>query len=307
MTTHPIEAGLIEILSRSPEVGAPASEARLICFYLLRRLLPEPFLSPSRLTDVDSLISILSADPARAALLEEFEQSAVSIAEQRADGRLLQHLLGKQFFLNHDYLVSPSVLVPRPETEILVTHAIEWARFVSSRQRKVRFAELGLGSGVISCEILAAIPEATGVASEQSPDATIIAKENLLAIAGKGFEQRLQLLLAPSPDTGFEIFLPHSPFDLIVSNPPYVSPDDEIEAQVLREEPHSALFAPSSVNAFYQNFATHGHALLCPGGRALFEIPHERCDEILSLFRTAGFQALTLPDFTGRPRVLVLE
>ena len=307
MSTPPIATRLTETLSRSPEVGSPASEARLICFYLLRRLFPKTALSPSKLTDVDPLIAILYADPARAALLEEFERSAVSIAEQRAGGRLLQHLLGQQFFLNHDYLVSPSVLVPRPETEILVTHAIEWAKVVSSQRQKVRFAELGLGSGVISCEILAAIPEASGVASEQSADATIIAKENLLAVAGKGFEQRLQLLMAPSSDTGFEIFLPHSPFDLIISNPPYVSPEDQIEAQVLREEPHSALFAFSSVNAFYENFATHGRNLLRSGGRAFFEIPHERSEELGEMFNAAGFRALTLPDLTGRPRVLMLE
>jgi release factor glutamine methyltransferase len=293
-----LEIQLIGILSRSPEVGSPGSEARLILFHLLQR----PGSPLNRLSDVTSAFEALAAE-ARTHLARE----AVALAESRTRGALLQHLLGFQFFLNHDYSVSPAVLIPRPETEVLATHAIEWAKRASTHQGTLRFAELGLGSGILSCELLSALPGAVGVASELAPDAIRIAETNLARIVGPSFHERLQILHAPGPDSGFEIFIPHSPFDLILSNPPYVSPDDEIEAQVLREEPRRALFAEGGVNRFYESFAIHGRSLLRSGGRAFFEIPHERAPLLLTLFEGAGFRVDVLPDLTGRPRVMVLE
>ncbi len=312
MSIRFLEEALTRALSKSREVGSPASEARLILFHVLRKA-GAPL---TRLTEIES-----------APATESLHREAMEIALARTQGRLLQHLIGYQFFLNHEYVVSPAVLIPRPETEILATQAIECARSMSRQQGAVRFAELGLGSGILSCELLAAIPGASGVASEASPEAVAIAKVNLHSILGAeksgptrsgaqsssataappaGFDQRLQILMTPSKETGFEVFLPHAPFDLVISNPPYVAPGDEIEAQVLREEPHAALFALSSVNAFYESFATHGRALLRPGGRAFFEIPHERVEVLCSLFHGAGFHAEILLDLTGRPRILGL-
>lgn len=293
-----LENQLIRILSTSPEAGSPASEARLILFYLLKR----QGHGLTLLSDVPSAFEALEPET-RARLATE----ALALAESRTQGALLQHLLGFQFFLNHDYSVSPAVLIPRPETEVLATHAIEWAKRASTHQGPLRFAELGLGSGVLSCELLSAVPGAVGFASELSSDAIRIAETNLARIIGPAFFERLQILPAPGPDSGFEIFIPHSPFDLILSNPPYVSPEDEIEAQVLREEPNQALFAVGGINWFYESFAVHGRSLLRPGGRAFFEIPHERAEPLLSLFQDAGFRAQALPDLTGRPRVIALE
>jgi release factor glutamine methyltransferase len=235
----------------------------------------------------------------------DIETQALEIARRRATGIPLQHLLGYQFFYEHEYRVSPAVLIPRPETEILVQAAIGWVRTHGGR----RLGELGLGSGILSAEILHAVPGMTGVASELSLDAQSVTRENLATVLGPTWNERLKILTPLEPSIGFEILLPEGPFDLIVSNPPYVSHFDEIEEEVLRHEPHLALFPDASgahrdPNAFYLNFLQHARALLAPQGAAFLEIPHERADFLATLPLTAGLHAELIPDLTGRSRVL---
>ena len=106
------------------------------------------------------------------------------------------------------------------------------------------------------------------------------------------------------------MFKSTAPFDLILSNPPYVSKKDEISEEVLTHEPGSALF-PSPLGSieepdyFYDNFLTQVASILRPGGASFFEVPHERADEILIKFKAGGAkQAELISDLTGRPRVL---
>lgn len=239
------------------------------------------------------------------AVTPEIEAAALGIARQRATGIPLQHLLGYQYFYEHEYRVSPAVLIPRPETEILVQAAIGWLRTHGGG----RMGELGLGSGILSAEILHAFPTMTGVASELSPEAQAVARENLETVLGPRWAERLRIVTPPGADTGFEILLPEGPYDLIVSNPPYVARHDEIEEEVLKHEPHLALFPDAAApardpNHFYLNFLRHARALLAPGGAAFLEIPHERADFLAELPLTEGLRAELIPDLTGRSRVL---
>jgi release factor glutamine methyltransferase len=232
----------------------------------------------------------------------DLEREALSLAEARAKGRPLQHILGVQFFYEHEYEVNASTLIPRPETEILVQAAIEWAkaRFPTG---DFRFAELGIGSGCISGELLSALVKARGVATEVEPLALALASRNLKRL---GVEGRIQLhLVDPAgPFVGFDALTQDRPYDLVISNPPYVDAGDEIEAEVLQHEPRSALFAEPAPNFFYESFATHARALLAPHAAAFFEIPHERAGEIELIFKGAGLQTQIFLDLTGRPRVL---
>lgn len=235
----------------------------------------------------------------------EIEAQALEIARRRAEGIPLQHLLGYQYFYEHEYGVGPTVLIPRPETEILVQAAIGWLRMHGG----ARMAELGLGSGAISGEILSACPGLTGVASELSPEAQSLARRNLERVLGADWKDRLRILTPDSASVGFEIFIAAGPFDLIVSNPPYVAREDEIEDEVLTHEPHLALFpdagvAGRSANFFYDNFMLHARKLLRPGGAAFLEVPHERAGFLASLPLAAGMTAELIPDLTGRSRVL---
>lgn len=277
----------------------PEAEARLILFYAIRK-------SGVNLNSFSDLSGNLNPDTNNIdfdRLLPEIQ----SIVSQRLSGLPLQHIIGKQFFYEHEYTVSPDVLIPRPETEILVEHIISYLKqkiAQGSVPPSFRFAELGLGSGVISCEILSAFTTAHATASEVSLPAQSIAKINLENILGPLYNNRISILSAEQT-SAFEIFN-GQPFDLIVSNPPYLSVSDEIEKDVFQHEPHLALFPLNHPNYFYENFSKCGSALLKSGGAAFFEIPHERAVDIQSLFNKDDYTVEVIPDLTGRPRVLKL-
>jgi release factor glutamine methyltransferase len=277
----------------------PEAEARLILFYAIRK-------SGVDLKGLSDLNGDLNPDTKNIDfdhLLPEIQ----SIVTQRLSGLPLQHIIGKQFFYEHEYTVSPDVLIPRPETEILVEEIISYLNkkiVEGTVQPSFRFAELGLGSGVISCEILSAFPSSHSTASEASLSAQTIAKINLETIVGPLYKNRISILSAEQ-SSAFEIFKGQQ-FDLIVSNPPYLSVHDEIETDVIQHEPYLALFPFNHPNYFYENFSECGLSLLKSGGAAFFEIPHERADSIQSLFNPKHFTSEIISDLTGRPRVLKL-
>lgn len=280
-----LKQAIHQILQSAPAVKAPEAETDLILFHFFRE-------------------AMKTAQPPVAT--PEQEAEALQIARKRATGIPLQHLLGYQFFYEHEYAVTPAVLIPRPETETLVQAAIGWLNIHGGR----RFAELGLGSGAISGELLAARPDLNGVASEVSLEAQQIARQNLKQVVGIEWEKRLEILTPASALIGFEVFLPYGSFDLVVSNPPYVSREDEIEGQVIHHEPGLALFPDAGVtgrspNYFYEDFVRHAKQLLKrPNGAAFLEVPHERADILAQLSLTWGMKAELIPDLTGRSRVL---
>jgi release factor glutamine methyltransferase len=281
---------IITILKESKNEVSVEAEASLILFYLLKKTEhPIQSLAELNLKSSNEGFHQISAD-------------ALRIARERMMGLPLQHLLGFQYFLSQDYIVNENVLIPRPETEILVQEAINWITEALNNKRMIpnfKFAELGLGSGIISNEILSLFPFATATASEASEAALKIARLNL-----NQNNLRINILVPDSTETGFEIFLPQAPYDFIISNPPYVSVSDEIEKQVFDHEPHLALFPKMNPNYFYENFSYHYKELLKPGGSAFFEIPHERSSEITALFKRSGLKYKIVHDLTNRPRAV---
>ncbi|MBU6153977.1 MAG: peptide chain release factor N(5)-glutamine methyltransferase [Bdellovibrionales bacterium] len=291
-----LKARIIEILSASPHAKSPEAEAEQILFHVFR-MSNQSIQKPSDLSTQDPI-------PNAAQTLE-----ALHVAEDRSKGVPLQHLLGYQFFYSHEYRVDASTLIPRPETEILVDEAL---RYLKKREIPggFRFAELGLGSGIISCEILSHFPSCSGVASELNVDAISLAKMNLEQHLGPDFESRFQILHSPSPATGFELLSPHGPFDLVLSNPPYLSFQDEIEKEVRLHEPKNALFpidesGPLDPMFFYLNLRENCQILLKPSGAVFLEVPHERAGSIEHFFSSNGiYETRLIPDLTGRSRVL---
>jgi release factor glutamine methyltransferase len=291
-----LRAQIIAILDNSKDAKSSEFEAELILFHVFRAQNTQI----QRLNDLK--IYNLTSNP-------EIDAEALRIAEVRAAGTPLQHILGNQFFFEHEYLVNDSTLIPRPETEILVQEAIHWlARKFGNEPFK--FIELGLGSGVISCEILAQFKNSRGMATEINPLAIALARQNLENILGDSFDERFQIEEPGDETFGFEIFLDKAPYDLVLSNPPYLSVNDEIDAEVIKHEPHLALFPKTNgdienPNYFYENFLRHAKNLLKPDGMAFFEIPHDRADALLHSFQNAGFlKARLIADLTGRNRVL---
>ncbi|MGE0614389.1 MAG: class I SAM-dependent methyltransferase [Bacteriovoracia bacterium] len=242
-------------------------------------------------------------------LSPETRDRALGIARERARGASLQYLLGVQDFLDHEYEVNPNVLIPRPETEILVREVL---RTYKDRRPEggLRGAEIGLGSGVISIELLANRPDLRMTATEVCAEARSLALRNVDRVLGD--RDRLEIL---APDSASDVVKTLSwyleaglgPLDFLVSNPPYLSPE-EAEAEVVRNEPHGALFpAGGDLLLFYREIAANAGGFLRPDGLVFLEIPHERADEIQALFTREGWDAWIQSDLTLRDRVLVAK
>lgn len=244
---------------------------------------------------------------------KEAGEKLVVMANRRAHGEPLQYLLGYQYFLNHEYEVDTSVLIPRPETEILVYETMQ--TFKRQIEQPTSGIEIGVGSGCISIELLKLFPGLFMVATELSEGAMAIANRNADKILGKD-SQRLRVFLSKTQDEVFEPLERNSevlgrsirvPVDFIVSNPPYLASKSEVDEDVLNHEPGTALFAPEGDPLyFYRKIVEGAEAFLRPNGFLFFECPHERIDGIARLFGK-DWRIEQFKDLTGRPRVIRAE
>jgi release factor glutamine methyltransferase len=231
----------------------------------------------------------------------------LAMAGTRAEGKPLQHVTGVQVFLDHEYDVGPDVLIPRPETEVMVSLAIEELRRRSAPPRLA--AEIGIGSGAISVELLAAFPSLKIVATELTVEAMARARANASRILGEvPARERLRIARVGGPREVWqplEAELGPGTLDLVISNPPYLAEGDPIETEVRAYEPGGALFAPvDDPLHFYRELASGAERYLRPGGMLLAELAPERAVQVLELFGGARWKARLIPDLTGRIRVL---
>ncbi len=232
-------------------------------------------------------------------------ERALGLAEKRAEGALLQYLLGRTEFAGLELAVGPGVLVPRPETEFCVDQAVADLRskFEKSVRRSPVGLEIGLGSGAISLALLKTFSELRMTATEWSVEARAWAEINARAT---GLEERLTIVSTGHARDVFEsIERRESPaFDFLIANPPYLSVGDQIDESVLVHEPHAALFPPSEPLFFYQVIASQAGRMLRPGAPIYLEIPHERAAEVRALFEKEDYIVAVENDLTGRPRFL---
>ena len=208
----------------------------------------------------------------------------------RAARRPLSHLTGRRLFWGRGFHVSPAVLDPRPETEILVAEAL--------REPFSRLLDLGTGSGAIAVSLLAECPGVPGMAVDLSPDALEIARRNATDL---GVADRLDLRLSDW-FTAVE-----GEFDLIVSNPPYIALDEmaDLSPEVLGHEPRMALTDEGDGLACYRAIAAGAPAHLAPGGRLMVEIGPTQGPAVSALFRQAGLEDVVIhPELDGRDRVV---
>lgn len=233
-------------------------------------------------------------------------------AHLRAEGQLLQHLLGYQAFLNHEYEVSPDVLVPRPETELLVVTAIEELKKL--KKPSLLGIEVGLGSGVISIELLHAFLSLHMLGSELQVEARDIALRNAEKILGaEQTSERFECVAVKNASEVLEPFfevLHGRRADFLISNPPYLLKSNhesiEVDSEVFQYEPHVALFAPESDPLyFYQKIKETVSELLTEEGQVFLEIPHERAQAIYELFEGSGWKSKLVQDLNQRDRILI--
>jgi release factor glutamine methyltransferase len=218
-----------------------------------------------------------------------------SLLERRASREPLQYISGVQEFYGLKFEVTPDVLIPRPETEMVVEHAIE---LLTPRTSK-RFCEIGVGSGCISISILRNLPHATAVGLDISPAAIEIAQRNAEKLRVR---DRLQLLES-------DIFekSPDERFDMIVSNPPYV-PSIDIEGlqpEVRDFEPHLALSDGRDGLSIISRIIDQSPRFLLSGGFLLMEIGFNQSPLVVEMFESEKWnQPELFPDLQGIPRLV---
>ena len=211
-------------------------------------------------------------------------------------GEPIQYVLGVAEFCGHRFAVGPGVLVPRPETELLVADAVRLLREMEL-ERPPRVLDLCTGSGCIAWSIAREIRDAQVVGVDLS--------EAALAYARRQFPDGSPVFLqADVLDT--EQDFPYGPFDLIVSNPPYVLEREraQMRPNVLEHEPALALFVPDDDPLrFYRAVARWAQRFLRPGGAGIVEINESLGPETAAVFRAAGLKNVrTVPDFYKKIR-----
>jgi release factor glutamine methyltransferase len=223
---------------------------------------------------------------------------------RRAAGEPLQYVLGSWAFRELDLWVDGRVLIPRPETEQVVQHALAAARELLSQRRTLVIADLGTGSGAIALSLVRELPlgRVDMWATDESDDALAVARANLAGVGRAAASVRLaqgEWFDALPPDLRGAV-------DLIVSNPPYVAFDDPLPDEVVRWEPVGALYSgPTGLEAI-EHIVAETPQWLARDGVLVLEIGETQGDAVLALAGAAGFtDAAIHPDLAGKPRILV--
>ncbi len=212
----------------------------------------------------------------------------------------MAYILGEREFWGLPFKVSPAVLVPRPDSETLIEAALA---LMPDRQRPWRILDLGLGSGCLLLTLLREYPNASGVGLEISEEALAVAQANAEAL---GVAARARLISGDWRQADWQRRM-GGPFDLLVSNPPYIEAAaiEGLMPEVARFEPKLALDGGPDGLVAYRTIATAAPALVVPGGRLLVEAGEGQAAEISRIFASAGL-AIEVPwkDLAGIDRVV---
>jgi release factor glutamine methyltransferase len=228
----------------------------------------------------------------------EEEKAIAALADRRLAGEPIARIVGYKEFWSLPLRIGAATLVPRPETETVVEAALAAIDARGPRSRPLRIADLGTGSGAIILALLSELPNAFGVGTDISPQALAVARDNA---------HRLTLTRASFVACDMAAAL-RGPFDLIVSNPPYIPSGDiaALAAEVRDFDPRAALDGgPDGLN-HYRAIAAGAPALLGPGGILVVEVGIGQAEPVASLFAAAGL-APSPPrdDLSNVPRALV--
>ncbi len=224
----------------------------------------------------------LYAHPERELTAEDLARCDEALA-RRATGVPAQYITGHQEFWGLDFIVSPAVLIPRPETEHVVEVVLELARLAQPDGRSrpsphgLRIVDVGTGSGAIALALAKELPSAEIHATDISPEALDIARANA---ARHELTSRIEF-----HGTDLLSGLPTGSFDFVVSNPPYVgeSEEDSVQLEVRKFEPRDAVFAGPTGVEVIERMIPQARAVLAPGGWLVFEISGTIADRVRSL------------------------
>lgn len=217
-----------------------------------------------------------------------------SLVDRRLHGEPIQYITGEAEFYGLPFRVTRDVLIPRPETE----HAVEKVLQLAAQFQAPRIVDAGAGSGAIAVALASKLPDAPITATDISPAALAVARENAVR---NGVAERIRFieadLLAP---------LAGQRYGIVVSNPPYVAESDRaaLSIEVREFEPPLALFAGSDGLAVYRRLIPQAFAALAPGGWVVLEIGYGQDTAVRALLGESGFGEIGFTaDLQGIARV----
>jgi release factor glutamine methyltransferase len=211
-------------------------------------------------------------------------REAETLAEQAAR-RLarepVSRILGRREFWGIDLAITSAVLDPRPDTETVIELALDWITTRHLKNEKLRVLDIGTGSGALLLALLSELPSATGVATDISVDALKVAEGNARLL---GFGKRATFVACNFTDAL------RGPFDLVVSNPPYISSQEipTLGPEVRNHDPRIALDGGEDGLAAYRAIADDALRLLTPRGRLVTELGQGQAEPVSAIMRAAG-------------------
>ena len=229
---------------------------------------------------------------------KEIEDKYFSLIEKHIKEDVpLSHLVGFEYFYDRKYKVTKDVLSPRMETEELIYKVIEYVK--ASNKNKFKILDLCTGSGIIAITLKKELEKVSVdvIASDISEEALEIAKEN-----SQSHDATIKFIKS-------DIFNHiNDRFDIIVSNPPYIDRKDEVimKDNVLKYDPHLALFAEEEGMYFYRKIIEQAKDYLNENGVMFFEIGYDQKDKIIKLADMNGYSAEVYKDINGRDRMAFL-
>lgn len=235
------------------------------------------------------------------AITEDLTTAITGAVRRINDGEPVQYVVGEAFFYGRKFIVKPSVLIPRPETEELIRIVLSKVSLDSGVKRgdKLRILDIGTGSGCIAITLSLEIDNAEVIAADVSPAALNVAKSN--AVMHNTNVRLIEHDVLEGP-------IPFNDLDVIVSNPPYVTRREagKMQRNVLDFEPHLALFVPDNDPLlFYKVILKQALGSLVPGGLLAVEINELYGKEVSRLLIDSGFSDVNIDnDIPGKQRVV---
>jgi len=208
------------------------------------------------------------------------------LIRRAAAGEPVAYIVGHKEFFSLDFEVSPAVLIPRPETELLVDRALA---YIKEHPRPAwRIFEPGTGSGNIGAAILKNAPSACLVATDSQPEAIAVASRNF---DKHGLADRVKVAVADWMRLPADL-VPEGGFDLIVANPPYIGTarTESVDDHVLKSEPPAALFGGPDGLDFYRRTIQEAPPTLRPDGTLFCEVGCGDADKVVAIFASTGWR-----------------
>jgi release factor glutamine methyltransferase len=220
----------------------------------------------------------------------KLDQREIDAIAARATRRLarepVSRILGTREFWGLELTIDPSVLDPRPDTETVIEAALDWIATRHLKNEKLRILDIGVGSGALLLALLSELPAANGVATDKSIAALKLARGNARRL---GFAERCTFVACNFTDAL------RGPFDLIVSNPPYIASGEipGLAPEVRDHDPLIALDGGADGLAAYRAIASDALRLLAPRGRLVVELGQGQAESVGAILRSAGLSIET--------------